>query len=514
MDAEKFPHETDADQVVDDHGAHRGDRRTVHAQRRDQRGVRRDGHAHQQHREGEVVAVALARDEDHSREARVHFEDASQSQEKEYVASGRVRGGHQREDVVQVDPDREEKEAAYDQVHQRHVAVDALHAGHIALFPQVRYHRRGYLHHRAVGDQHRADHVHHDRVDTALHQPFHTCQHRLVDHVGQEHRRAAEVLPQAVDACDRDELFGARGNYRMQVGFAQVERVEQQDQHRDEVDRDVTDDELFEVEHPQRIERNFGGNQQPQQHFVDRRRNDRARERLQPRAVKVIEKGRQPERDQQQVIFRQQGGLLGEVVHHRFAEDQEERREEHETDADPQCRPEEEAVVTFVRRAEKREELDDRRVDAEGRELRVHHRQRNEDAGQADLLLAQEVREQQNLVDIAHHNSHIGEDGDRDAVPFDDAHGASVSVLVFGLRGGPIRGLSAAARAAAESIRVSPLCGRAAGSPLPVVCYILSGTPMPSRRIDAESVRATVAASVRRSACLAGSLSRITGKSW
>ena len=91
----------------------------------------------------------------------------------------------------------------------------------------------------------------------------------------------------------------------MQVGFAQVERVEQQDQHRDEVDRDVTDDELFEVEHPQRIERNFGGNQQPQQHFVDRRRNDRARERLQPRAVKVIEKGRQPERDQQQVIFRQ-----------------------------------------------------------------------------------------------------------------------------------------------------------------------------------------------------------------
>ena len=126
---------------------------------------------------------------------------------------------------------------------------------------------------------------------------------------------------------------------------------------------------------------------------------------------------------------------------------------------------------------------------------------------------AQEVREQQNLVDIAHHDSHIGEDGDRDAVPFDDAHGASVSVLVFGLRGGPIRGLSAAARAAAESIRVSPLCGRAAGSPLPV-CYILSGTPMPSRRIDAESVRATVAASVRRSACLAGSLSRITGKSW
>ena len=113
---------------------------------------------------------------------------------------------------------------------------------------------------------------------------------------------------------------------------------------------------------------------------------------------------------------------MGVVLRDRFAEDQKERREQHETEADAQGRPKEKAVMPSVGRAEKREELDDRRVDSHSRKLGVHHRHADQNIGQPDLLLAQKVRKQQNFVDVPDDDTQIGENRDRDAVALDDAH--------------------------------------------------------------------------------------------
>lgn len=113
---------------------------------------------------------------------------------------------------------------------------------------------------------------------------------------------------------------------------------------------------------------------------------------------------------------------MGVVLRDRLAEDQKERREQHETEADAQGRPEEKAVMPSVGRAEKREELDDRRVDSHSRKLGVHHRHADQNIGQPDLLLAQKVRKQQNFVDVPDDDTQIGENRDRDAVALDDAH--------------------------------------------------------------------------------------------
>ena len=299
LDAVEFPDRCDPDRVVGQHGDHRGKRRARHAPARDQQRVRRDRQRDEHQREREVVAVFLRRDEDRAVEARVHVHHAGEAQKQKDVAPVRVAARHQREDIVEVDPNQQEQKAADDQIDERHLARDAAHAFHVALFPQVRDDRRGDLDHRAVGRQHGGHHVGHRRVDGLLGESPHAGQHRLVDNRHDVHRRASEVLPKAVNCGDRQQSARASRPYGTQVDPAGPERVDEQYERRHEIDQHVSDDELLEVDRPERVERNFGRDEQPQRDFVDERRDDGLVEGLQPGREEIEKERREAQRNQQ-----------------------------------------------------------------------------------------------------------------------------------------------------------------------------------------------------------------------
>ena len=76
-----------------------------------------------------------------------------------------------------------------------------------------------------------------------------------------------------------------------------------------------------------------------------------------------------------------------------------------------------------VGRPEKREEFDDRKIDSQRGKLGVQDGQPGQNIDQSDLLLGQEVRQQQDLVDISDQDPQVGQDRDRDAVALYDAQG-------------------------------------------------------------------------------------------
>ena len=82
------------------------------------------------------------------------------------------------------------------------------------------------------------------------------------------------------------------------------------------------------------------------------------------------------------------------------------------------------AIKKYKRvRPEKREEFDDRKIDSQRGKLGVQDGQPGQNIDQSDLLLGQEVRQQQDLVDISDQDPQVGQDRDRDAVALYDAQG-------------------------------------------------------------------------------------------
>ncbi len=144
----------------------------------------------------------------------------------------------------------------------------------------------------------------------------------------------------------------------------------------------------------------------------------------------------------------------------------------------PSADQKKETVVPPVGRPEKREEFDDRKIDSQRGKLGVQDGQPGQNFDQSDLLLGQEVRQQQDLVDISRSGSQV-----QDRI-----------VIVMLLR---------CTMPKAVSVKG---CGK------PV--YMRCGTPIPSSAIAEAITRATVSESVRRIVCFCASASRRIGKSW
>ena len=285
---------------------HRRQRRPVHPPAGNHQRVGQDGQPDQQDRKHELIAVFLGSHQNRAVQSHVHIHDPTQAEEQENVTPAGVRLRHQRKDIVEVDPDDDEQKATGDQVHQRRIARDFAHTFHVALFPQVRNHRRRHLDDRTVGHLHRAGHIDDRGIDPSFRQPADPGQHRLVDDRYDIHRSPSEILPQSVYRRDRKQPAHARSDRnRPEPRLPYRRHINQQDRRRYEIDQHVPHDELLERNQPQRIQRNFDRNQQAQQNLVDERGDDRLVKCLQPRTEKIIGQRSQPQRNQHQVVLGQ-----------------------------------------------------------------------------------------------------------------------------------------------------------------------------------------------------------------